>query len=485
MKRTARKLLRATSLSLLAPLALSGCASLPPALGGAPPPAWELPPPPPAEGPIVEAGALHRATLENGLTILILEDHHLPRVALGLELRRGAGSVPPGKAGVAAITSEVLQRGAGDRDVLELAKVVEDAGASLSVDAGWDTTGISLAGLAETRELLMEILGDVALRPRFDEGEFAKAVAEHRAGLVSAQDDPATLIRWNAIRALYEDHRYGVPRAGTEETIAALTLDDVMAYWTDRLVPSNAIFWAVGDIDAEVLVAEVEALFGGLESGPVPPKTPPTPERAPEARRIVVVDKPELGQARIIVAHEGIARTEPERIPLDLMNDALGGSGFSSRLMKKIRSDEGLTYGIGSGFSLRAVPGPFSISTFTRKDQVRRVVDLVLAEMSAIRETRPVSPEELAKFVSYNVGRFGLSLETSQSVLSSLVDLEVHGLPDDSLDTYRGRLRAVDLETVHAVTRKRLAPDRAAIVVLGPAAEIVPQLESLGEVEVW
>lgn len=485
MKRATRRRSLWSVALLAAPLVLAGCASLPSALGGDPPPTWEQPPPPPSEGPIVEAGALHRATLDNGLTILILEDRRLPRVALGLELLRGAGSVAPEKAGIAAITSEVLQRGAGDRDGLALAKVVEDAGASLSVDAGWDTTGISLAGLSEDRDLLMEILGDVALRPRFDEAEFAKALAEHRAGLVAAQDDPATLIRWNAIRVLYEGHRYGLPSAGSEETVAGLGVADARAYWNDRLVPSNAIFWAVGDVDADALVPEVEALFGGLEDRPAPANTPPTPERVPEARRIVVVDKPELGQARIIVAHEGIARTEPERIPLDLMNDALGGSGFSSRLMKKVRSDEGLTYGIGSGFSLRSVPGPFSISTFTRKDQVRRVIDLVLEEMSAIRDSRPVSAEELAKFVSYNVGRFGLSLETSQSVLGSLVDLEVHGLPDDSLDTYRERLRAVDLETVHTVTRKRLDPERAAIVVLGPAADIVPQLDSLGEVEIW
>ena len=167
------------------------------------------------------------------------------------------------------------------------------------------------------------------------------------------------------------------------------------------------------------------------------------------------------------------------------MNDTLGGSGFSSRLMMRVRADEGLTYGVGSGYSLRSVPGPFSVSTFTRKDQVRRVVDLLLEEMTGIRSDRPVTAEELAKFVSFNVGRFGLSLETSQSVLSSLVDLEVHGLPDDSLDTYRGRLRGVDLEAVHRATREHLHPDRAAIIVLGPADEIVPQLEGLGEVEVW
>ena len=123
--------------------------------------------------------------------------------------------------------------------------------------------------------------------------------------------------------------RYGLPSAGSEETVAGLGVVDARAYWNDRLVPSNAIFWAVGDVDADALVPEVEALFGGLEDRPAPANTPPTPERVPEARRIVVVDKPELGQARIIVAREASREPSPSEFP-DLMNDALGGSGFSS-----------------------------------------------------------------------------------------------------------------------------------------------------------
>ena len=166
------------------------------------------------------------------------------------------------------------------------------------------------------------------------------------------------------------------------------------------------------------------------------------------------------------------------------MNDALGGSGFSSRLMITVRSDAGLTYGIGSGYSLRDEAGPFSISTFTRVPEVRRVIDLVLGEMEAIRGNRPVGEEELAKFISYNVGRFGLSLETSEAVLGSLVDLRVHGLPDDSLDTFRRRVREVTLADVAEAAQTRLHPDRAAIIVLGPADQLVPQLEGLGDIEI-
>ena len=449
-----------------------------------PRPAWEESPPPPAENPIVSSDDLHRASLPNGLELILLEDDRLPRVGLGITLRRGAGSVDPSLAGVAELATEVMQRGAGERDALALAKVVEDAGASLSISSGWDTTSISLSGLSEDRALLFEILQDVALRPRFDEIEFDKARAEQQAAIVAAQDEPETLIRWHAQRALFEGHRYGLPRSGTAQTLSGIDVDRTRAYWVDRFVPGNTIFWAVGDFRAAELIPEVQRAFGGLPDVPVISNTPPTPTRTPGERRIVVVDKPDLLQARIIVAHEGIGRTEPTRIAVGLMNDALGGSGFSSRLMKKIRSDEGLTYGVGSGFSLRSQPGPFAVSTFTRVPKVRRVVDLVLDEMEAIRAERPIGKDELEKFVSYNVGRFGLSLETSDAVLSSLVDLEVYDLPANSLDTYRSRVRAVTLDDVVRAAELRLHPDRAAIVVLGPAEALVSELEDLGEVQV-
>ncbi|MEE8164919.1 MAG: pitrilysin family protein [Myxococcota bacterium] len=469
--------LLSVSSSLL--VALSGCMLLPER------PAWEQPSPAPVEGPIVAPEDFRRARLPNGLTLMVLEDHRLPRLSIGLQLRRGAGSVNPQLAGVAVLASEVMQRGAGDRDALQLAHVVEDAGASLSVSAHWDTTSVSISGLSEDRDLFLEILEDVALRPRFDAGEFDKALAEQKAALVAAQDNPATLVGWYAARALYDDHRYGLPRSGTDETLARIDVDAVREYWTSRFVPRNTIFWAVGDLSSADMIEEVTRRFGFLPDLPIPPGTPPPPLRTPEARRIVVVDKPELGQARIIVAHEGISRTEPTRIAIDLMNNVLGGSGFSSRLMQTVRADAGLTYGVGSGFSLRRQPGPFSVSTFTRVSEVRRVVDLLLSEIAAIRSDRPVDEAELRSFVSYNVGRFGLSLETSRAVLSSLVNLEAYGLPGDSLDTYRARVRQVRLAEVAEAAATRLHPERAAIVVLGPAADLVPQLEDLGSVEVW
>jgi zinc protease len=203
----------------------------------------------------------------------------------------------------------------------------------------------------------------------------------------------------------------------------------------------------------------------------------------PEERRIAIVDRPDLAQAQIIVAHEGIARTDPERIPAGLMNTILGGGDFSSRLMETLRSREGLTYGVGSGFEMRRHPGPFYVSSSTRVSEVRRALDLTLAELERMKR-EPPSEEELRDARSLLVGNFSLGLETSAAVVNALVDLDVYGLPQDSLDTYRGRVRATTTQDTARMAEKLLHPGRAAIVLVGPAADLAPQLEGLGPLEV-
>jgi zinc protease len=151
--------------------------------------------------------------------------------------------------------------------------------------------------------------------------------------------------------------------------------------------------------------------------------------------------------------------------------------------MKGVRADQGLTYSVYSYFAMRRHPGPFAVSTFTRVPEVRRVVDLLLSELSQMRSAPP-SSAEVANAQSQTVGRFALGLETSSAVIGALVDLDVHGLPEDSLDTFRGRVRALTAEDTARAARDRLHPDRAAIVVVGPADAIVPQVEDLGAVEV-
>jgi zinc protease len=151
--------------------------------------------------------------------------------------------------------------------------------------------------------------------------------------------------------------------------------------------------------------------------------------------------------------------------------------------MARIRAEEGLTYGIGSQFVQRHQPGPFAVFTFTRVPKVGEVVTGVLEELERVRR-EPPGAEELARVQTQRSGQFALSLESSSEVAAALVDLDVYGLPRDSLDTYRGRVRAVTPEQTAAVARDLIDPPRATIVVVGPAETIRPQLEPFGAVEV-
>lgn len=450
-----------------------------------PGPAWEADPPAAREAPVTPAGALRRARLDNGAHVVVLEDHRVPRVVLGVTVRRGAGTVPVERAGLALFTAEMMRRGTRTRDALALARAVDDIGATLTVSADWDSTTVHVAGLSRDLDRLVDVLADVTLQPRFASDEAAKTRAQHLAGLQAAKDDPATLVEWQTIRTLYPEHRYGRPLEGTPESVSRLESRHAAAFHRHVFVPGDAVVFASGDITAEQWMTHARSAFGGVAWKAVPPigPGPAPPRRVPAARAVVVVDRPELSQASIAIAHEGIARKDKRRIGAQLMNDVLGGSGFSSRLMASARAAEGLTYGVSSGFSLRRHPGPFEVLTSTRVPEVRRMVDLLLAGLETIRR-RPPDAAELTKAKSYAVGRFGLSLESSEAVMAALVDLDVYGLRADSLDTYRSRVRAVDTGETATLARDLIHPERAAIVVVGPAEALVPQLQHLGPVNV-
>ena len=444
---------------------------------------WLDPSPPIETGPIVDPERLHISTLANGLRVMVLEDHRLPQAGLGLALRRGAANEAPAQAGLAVFLADLMERGAGERDALALAETVEGLGASYGVSAGWDSIQVDVGGLSRDLDAMFAVLVDLIRRPRLEASEAAKVKSETLAGLERAKDQPPTLAAWSFARVVYGEHRFGLPMSGTPETVALLDADQARAFHESLFVPGNAILYAAGDVDATDFVRRVEAAFADWAAAPVPEPgaAPPTP--TPAARRIVVVDRPDLGQAQIVIGHEGVGRADPERVPAGLMNSTLGGGGFSSRLMTVIREREGLAYGVHSGFRLRRGAGPFVVSTATRVSETRRAIDLLLAELEGIRENPPTAAE-LAHAQTYSAGGFALGLETSGAMLGSLVDLDIHGLPLDGLDTYRARVAAVTTATAAEQARKRIHPGRAAIVVVGPAETLAPALEGLGPVEI-
>ena len=237
-------------------------------------------------------------------------------------------------------------------------------------------------------------------------------------------------------------------------------------------MPNDAVLAAVGDVEADEVIARAKKIFGAWPRGPVVPPGDPPPAQVPPMRRVVVVDRPELVQTRILIAHEGIARSDPDRVAAGLLNSVVGGSGFSSRLMARVRSEAGLTYSVGSGFSLRRSPGPFVVSTFTRVPEVRRATDLLLSELERAR-SQPPDEAELAPARTLAVGEFSLGLETSEAVMASLVELDVYSLPEDGSTPTRAGAPVSEGE-IAALAERLLHPERSVIVLVGPARPDTP-----------
>jgi predicted Zn-dependent peptidase len=466
---------RAGALASAAALAL-GCAVLAPR-------AWQLPPPPPPAGAIVPADRLHRFTLENGLEVLVLEDPRLPRVVLGVAVRRGAADDPPGRAGVASYTAELLERGAGARGALAFAEAVDALGASFSASAGWDSMDVGITGLSRDTDALAGLLADAVLRPRFDASEAERLRAQTLAGIERSKDDPETLARRHFARVVYPEHRYGLPLEGTPDSVERLDARAAREFHGAVFVPGNAILYATGAIGRDDAERLAQALFGAWRGELRSFAGEPAPVPAPSERAVVVVDRPELSQAVILVGHEGISRTAEERIPVQLMNTTLGGGGFSSRIMSRVRESEGLAYYAYSSFSMRRDGGTFAAATGTRVAEAGRAVAMLVGELERARR-EPPSALEVRHAKSLVAGRFALGLETAEALVAGLIELDVYGLPDDTLDTYRARVRDTPLLAVQLAARDRLHPERAAIVAVGPAAALGPQLEAFGPVRV-
>ena len=454
-------------------LVLTGCAA----------PLWDVPPPPVRDAPVVDAARLTTAEFENGLRVVVLEDPRLPRVAFGITTRRGAASVATERAGLASLTAELMKRGAGDWDALALSEQIDRLGASLTVSAGWDSMTVGISGLSRDFDRLLEILAAVVRRPRFEDSEVESARSLSLAALEQAKDEPGTLAFWNLARTLYAGHRFGIPLEGAPASVAGLNRAAVRDLHARIFVARNAVLFASGDLEAETFLEQARGAFGDWPAGIVPEAGPAPPQPTPTDRSIVIVDRPDLGQAQILLGHEGIARTDPDRIAVNLMNTIVGSGGFSSRLMQRIRAEGGLSYGVYSAFSMRRHPGPFFVSVATRVAEAGTVVKLILEELSAAREAPP-RLDEVQNAKSGTAGRFALGLETSAAVIASLVNLDVYGLPEDSLDTFRGRLQRVGAADVEGVAREHLWPARAAIVAVGPAEQLRPLLEPFGPVEV-
>lgn len=435
-----------------------------------------------ADAPVgVKIPAHQRFVLPNGLTILLVPKKEVPLIAFSGFVRGGALADPAGKPGVASLVAGLLDRGAGKRSAFEFADAVEGVGGSFNASAGAESISVSGQFLARDRALMIELLADALMRPRFDADEFAKYRDREIEFIKSAKDsDPSQLLPEYGRAMLFGSHPYGRPQGGSERSLAAITQSDVVSYHAANFGADRATLVFAGDLDPKWMKqALTQAFRGWAKSKSTLPRLEPAPRVS--GRRVLLVDAPGSVQTYFWLGNVGVDKRYSGRPALDLVNTLYGGR-FTSILNTELRIKSGLSYGASSVFVRGTVPGQFEIHSFTQTENTGKALDLTLETLDKLKHDA-LEPAMLESARAYVLGQYPLRLETAAHWASTLADLEFYGLGKDYIEGYGPALSRVDLAETAAVTADAFPRSTdLQIVLIGDASKIRDMAAKYGPV---
>ena len=479
-----------TRLFWITPLAIAGGVSLG-ACGGAPVITTPAPTPPrpvvsaPTDltrpptlsaPPTLRVPPITTRQLPNGLKIVVVEQHELPLAEAILQVRSGGEADPSGKSGAAALTAAMLTEGTSSRSALQIADQAAYLGVRLGAGSGWEQSTISLHAPTAQLDSAIALFADVVLHPAFPMTDLERVRKVRLTALQQLRDrGPAIADRAFATAVFGDQHPYGRPLTGTEATMAALSRDDLLAYYNTYYHPNNATLLVVGDVKPDDVERRAQTLFGGWPRSGVSQPSSATAQ-PPKATILVLIDKPGAAQSSFRLGGIGAPRSTRDYFALQVLNTILGGS-FASRLNQNLREAHGYTYGASSGFSLRRQAGPFTASAEVVSGKTDSALVEFVRELRAIRDTVPSA--ELANAKRYLQLGLPANFETTGSIAGQMLPLLAYGIPLDFYDTAVQNIGAVTQADVQRVAREYVDPDRLTIVIVGDRKTIEPGLRAL------
>jgi zinc protease len=422
-----------------------------------------------------------KTRLSNGLDVVLAESHSIPKFHGELLFRSGNAAASDRAPGLAEITASVLRTGTTKRASRQIEEDLRRIGADFSSAAGADTSAISFSGLTEFAGPLLATVNELACYAVFPAVEFERERRQMLEEVKLNRAQPSYLASERLRKVLFGQHPYA-EIAPSEQQVAAYKRESLLDVYKEFYTPENGLLLLVGDFDSTAMLTNVEKVFGGWIG-----KKPTTKEAAappsPRGRRVYLVHVPGAVQTQILAGCHAITRKHPDWIKLGLTNSLYGGA-FNSRLVMNIREDKGYTYSPRSGAHPLRQHGYFSILAAVRNDVVAASLTEIFYELDKLRSV-PVPAAELADAQNYLTGVFSMGLATQEGLLSQLAAVELHELPQDYLETYREKVRALKPTDVQEVARKYFDSANMQIVVVGDRDKIQEQAALFGDVEAF
>src|SRR5579875_66000 len=441
----------------------------------------ELPPVvAPPDGFSFRMPAVHR--LPNGLRVVLIERHDVPIVRLYAIVQVGSEADPPQLPGLASMVAGLLPEGTEHRSAYQIAEEIDQAGGSIDTGAGWDQSYANVSVLSNHAQVAFDLLADLLIHPSFARDEVERLRKHTLSALDVIDQDPSYVADVVMRRLLFQGTPYAHSEDGTPESIERVTREDLLDFHRRYYVPSRTILAVAGDLtEPECLRLATQYLgeWNGSDTQPVQSFTGPRPLHS---RQIVVIDKPDAVQTEIRVANLGIPRSNPDYFPLAIANQVLGGPA-SNRLFDVLRTQHGLAYGASSNLDCYSRLGAWVAKTSTRSDETIKATQIVLDEISRLRNG-PIKSWELQNARDYLIGHEALEFESASQVANQVLETMIYHLPQDYWNRFPQEIRSLTANDVLAATRKYLSTNDDIIVLVGNAAAFQNGLKKLGEARV-
>ena len=435
--------------------------------------------PPAGKPPVLSVPTWTRASLGNGADLVVSEKHDLPLVSFSIAFLGGADQFEKeGHRGVASMAASMMSEGTRTRDGEALSNALQLLGGTVSTSIGSESGSISFVSTAAKFPQTLDILADMLLNPTFPQDALERLRAQRLVALAQARAQPGSVASRVFPRVLYgSGHPFG--QAVTEESMKAITRDDIAAFHQAYFRPGRAVVSVVGDVQPAQVRSTVEKALSAWTAGGDKPSFdyPQTP--APKATTIYLVDMPGAAQSTFAIGIPGPSRNTPDYYALQVMNTILGGQ-FQSRLNANLREEKGYSYGVTSSFSFGKGPGPFRAGGDVVSAKTDAALVEFMKELKGIVGSRPVTDEELTTAKEALVQRLPATFASVASVNGAITSLWVQGLPDDYYQQYSKAVGAITKEDILRVAKKYVDVGRLAIVIVGDRASIEAPLRATG-----
>jgi zinc protease len=428
---------------------------------------------------------MQKATLSNGLKIVLAERHTAPVVNFSLLIDSGYAADPSTAPGTASFSQRMLEEGTPTRDSLKIGEELESLSANFGAGANLDWAFVNLNTLTLTMDKALDIYGDLILHPAYPQKEFARLQQDRLAVIRREKVQPQAMALRVVPQLLYgKGHPYSLPftGSGTEASVSKLTREDLAKWHETWFKPNNATLLIVGDTTLAAIKPKLEKLFAGWKPGDVPKKNV-TKVPEPEKNVVYLIDRPDSKQSIIFGAQLAPPRNDPDAIPLELVNDVFGGN-FGSRINMNLREDKHWSYGVFSFMPGARGQRPYLSISPVETDKTKESLSELVREYKDITGTKPITENELKDEQSNATLGLPGSFETVQQLAGAYSQILQYGLPEDYFNTFTEKAMALTPASANEIAKKFILPDHLVWVVVGDMNKVEAGIRelNLGEI---